>query len=246
MKKLFAILVSLVLICGMSAAFAFNWNDVDVVECDEYVLSATKYVKIDSDLGVAYEKAPNAMAKVGDYVYFDLFAADTAGEEVDADVEYHHLSDLETVGKLFRAKVIGAEPWVKISITEKTAVADLKYKNEPIVVEGTTIVIGDLVFTRNADGVVVDVNSNLNVADMLAELAELGIDIQKLYDGKICMNDDVLIANFGRVCETSAIIAWYVQAEAPQLGIPKTGDAVSIIAPALAIAAITYVTFRKR
>lgn len=246
MKKTFATILAVLLIFGMTSAFALNWADAETEKCEEYTLTATKYIRVEGDVGAHYEKAPNATAKVGDFVYFDLSALDAEGEEVDAEVEYHHLGNVEAVGKLYRAKVVGDKPWVKIGITEKTDVAELKYKNEAIVVDGNTVVIGDLVFTRNSDGVVTDVNSNLNVADMLAELAELGIDIQLLYDGKICMNDDILISNFGKVCKTEAVAAWYIEADVPTLGIPKTGDAVSIVAPTLVLASSLYIVFRKK
>ena len=243
MKKYLAILTAVLLIFSMTAAFAFNWDYITAVECSDYVLSVTKYAKINSDLGVAYEKAPGATAKVGDYVYFYATATDAKGEAVHADIEYHHLGNIEFVDGIYRAKVIGDKPWVKISVVEKTAMTDLEYDGKPIIIRDDTVTIGKLVFTRNSDGVVIDVNSRLNVADMLAELAKLGIDIQKLYDGKICMNDDVLVSNFGHVCKNSVTAMWYV--EVP-LDIPKTGDAVSIITPILAIATVAYVTFRKR
>ena len=165
------------------------------------------------------------MAKVGDIVYFDISATDVVGKNVEADIEYHHLGNIEAVGNLYSAKVVGNSPWVKVSVVEKTAIDELKYDDKAIVVNGDSVTIGDLVFTRNSDGVVTEVNSDLSVVDMLAELAELGIDIQKLYDGKVHMSDDVLISNFGYVCETSATAAWYVDVEDAALGIPKTGSA---------------------
>lgn len=224
MKKTLAILIALVFICSMSCAFAYSWQEAAAGKCTEYVVDVTKYAKVVSDVGSAYTTAPSATAKVGDTVYFSLAAVDAAGNDVEADVEYHHLGKIEQVGKLYRAVVMGAEPWVKISITEKTPITDLVYKGAAIVVTDRAVTIGNLTFYRNSAGIVTDVTSQLNTADMLEELSKLGIDIQNLYNGKICMTDDVLIQNFGKVCATSDTAYWYVAKNEPLLGIPKTGD----------------------
>lgn len=224
MKKTLAILTALLLICSVSCAFAYSWQETTVDKCAEYTVDVTKYAKVASDVGAAYAATPSATAKVGDTVYFSLTAIDAVGEDVDADVEFHHLGNIEPVGKLFKATVVGAEPWVKISITEKTAMADLAYKGRPIITTNSTVTIGNLVFQRNADGVVADVSSTLNTADMLNELAQLGIDVQALYNGKVCMTDEVLIQNFGKICATSDTAYWFAAEKEPVLGIPKTGD----------------------
>lgn len=246
MKKLFAILVSLVLICGMSAAFAFSWAEVETDACTEYTLTAEKYEKVDGDIGAFYKKSPAATAKIGDVVYFSVSAADTSGMEVVADVEYHNIGDVEEVDGLYVGKVIGSKPYVKISITEKTPIDELFYKNENLIVESNEVMIGNLVFLRDDNGVVRDVYHYGNYAEMLDDLKELDIDINDIYDGNIKMTDDILICNFGKVCVTEAKAAWYVTVEEEVLSIPKTGDAVSIITPILAMSSVAYVTFRKR
>lgn len=246
MKKFFALTLILLLVCSMGTAYAFTWEDTKAAECTEYLVTVTKYAKADADLGTAYEKAPNASARVGDIVYFDIAATDANGKEVDAVVETHHLTDIQPLGAIYSAKVVGVQPWVKASITEKTAMAELSYGGRPIVTSTTSVVIGNLVFTRDAKGVVTDVSSNLNTAEMLKELAALGIDIQELYDGKLCMTDDIIIANFGKVCETTATAAWYVAAEEQMLGIPKTGDASMVVFPALAIAGVLALCLPRR
>ena len=241
MKKTLAILVALLFVCSMSCAFAYSWQETVTDTCAEYVVDVTKYAKVASDVGAAYAAAPSASAKVGDTVYFSLTAVDAAGEDVEADVEFHHLGNIEPVGKLYKALVVGAEPWVKISITEKTAITDLVYKSAAIVVTDTTVTIGNLTFHRNAAGTVTDVTSNLNTADMLDELAKLGIDVQELYNGKICMTDDVLIQNFGKICATSDTAYWYVAEKEPVLGIPKTGDK-TITGTAVAVLLVAFGT----
>ena len=224
MKKTLATIMTLLLILSMTSAFALSWVDVESEACEEYTLTADKYIKVDGDIGAAYEKAPAATAKVGDTVYFALSAVDTAGEEVEAEVEYHNLGNIEPMGKLFKAKVVGAKPYVKIRIEEKTDIAELTYNGESIVVDEDTVIIGELAFLRDENGKVLDVAHEDNTAEMLKDLAALGIVIDDIYNGKICMTDDILISNFGKVCKTEATAAWYVAAENEVMGIPKTGD----------------------
>ena len=244
MKKFFAILISVLLLCSMTSAFALNWADAETEKCEEYTLTATKYIRVEGDVGAHYEKAPNATAKTGDTVYFALNAVDTNGEEAEAEIEYHNLGNIEAVGKLYRAQVVGAKPYVKISIEEKTPVEELTHNGEPIIVENDTVVIGELAFHRDANGKVLDVQHQDNTAEMLKDLAALNISIDDIYNGKICMTDDILIANFGKVCKTEAVAAWYV-ADNEVMGIPKTGD-MSILAPIAACVAIMAISINWR
>lgn len=224
MKKTLATILSILLIFSMTSAFALSWVDVETETCTEYTLLAEKYERIEGDIGASYKKNPNATAKIGDTVYFDLSAVDTNGEEVEVEIEHHNIGNIEVVGNLFRAKVVGAKPYVKISIEEKTDIADLTYNGESIVVDEDTVIIGELAFLRDENGKVLDVAHEDNTAEMLKDLAALGIFIDDIYNGKICMTDDILISNFGKVCKTEAVAAWYVAAENEVLGIPKTGD----------------------
>lgn len=225
MKKYLVILLAVLILCGMTPVFAFNWANAATEKCTEYTLTADKYIKVEGDVGSAYEKAPAATAKVGDTVYFALSAVDTSGEKVDFEIEYHNLGNIEEVGTtLLKAKVVGPKPYVKISITEKTSIDELTYKNIPIEVDEDIVIIDNLIFLRAVDGTVTDVDHFENTNEMLKDLAALGISIDDIYNGKICMTDDVLIANFGKVCNTEAVAAWYVPTENEELGIPKTGD----------------------
>ena len=183
MKKYLAIIMAMLLICSMTAAFAFNWAEVETDKCTEYVLTAEKYVKTAADVGRAYTKAPGATAKLGEWVYFTATATDADGDPAEAEIEYHHLANVEAVGKLYRAKVIGPKPYVKISITEKTPLDELMYKNERIHIEDDTVYIGNLVFWRNTNGMITDVECMDNVVHMLDELAELGITVTDIYEG---------------------------------------------------------------
>ena len=246
MKRIFSLILCTLLIFSMTSAFALSWVDVETADCTEYTLLAEKYERIEGDIGASYKKNPNATAKIGDTVYFDLSAVDTNGEEVEVEIEYHNLGNIEVVGNLFKAKVVGAKPYVKISIEEKTDIADLTYNGESIIVNEDTVIIGELAFLRDENGKVIDVAHEDNTAEMLKDLAALGISIDDIYNGKICMTDDILISNFGKVCKTEAVAQWYVAGE-DALGIPKTGDA-SIIFPALAVIGVIAVAvdWRKR
>ena len=247
MKKTLATILSILLILSMTSAFALSWVDVETEACEEYTLIAEKYERIEGDIGASYKKNPAATAKIGDTVYFDLSAVDTNGEEVEVEIEYHNLGNIEVVGNLFKAKVVGAKPYVKISIEEKTDIADLTYNGESIVVDEDTVIIGELAFLRDENGKVLDVAHEDNTAEMLKDLAALGIVIDDIYNGKICMTDDILISNFGKVCKTEATAAWYVAVEDDVLGIPKTGDA-SLIFPVLAVIGVVAIAvdWRKR
>ena len=247
MKKTLATILSILLILSMTSAFALSWVDVETEKCEEYTLTATKYERIEGDIGASYKKNPNVTAKIGDTVYFDLSAVDTNGEEVEVEIEYHNIGNIEVVGNLFKAKVVGPKPYVKISIEEKTDITDLTYNGESIIVDEDTVIIGELAFLRDENGKVLDVAHEDNTAEMLKDLAALGIVIDDIYNGKICMTDDILISNFGKVCKTEATAAWYVAAENEVLGIPKTGDS-SLIYPVLAMAGVIAIAvpWKKR
>ena len=241
MKKTLATILSILLILSMTPALALSWVDVEAEKCEEYTLTVDKYIKVDGDIGAAYEKAPAATAKVGDTVYFALSAVDTAGEEVEAEVEYHNIGNIEAVGKLYKAKVVGPKPYVKISIEEKTPIDELTYNGITVAVNDEVISIGDITFYRDANGKVLDVAHFNNTAEMLKDLEALGINIEDVYSGKIYMTDDILISNFGKVCKTEAVAAWYIAAENEVLGIPKTGDMTVTAVVILALAALACV-----
>ena len=224
MKRILATLMTLLLIFSMTPALAFSWGEIEPDECTEYILTVTKYEKV-GDVGEAYKAAPNKTAKIGDTVYFNITSTDVEGEEVECDIELHHLSSLEAVGNIYRATVVGSNPYIKVSITEKTPVQELTYEGKYIVTTPDTVNIGELTFLRNAEGKVIEVTSALNTAEMLKELAELGIAIEDIYNGSVCMTDDNLIANFGVICNTSTSAKWYVPVEENIVTeLPKTGD----------------------
>ena len=87
------------------------------------------------------------------------------------------------------------------------------------------MVIGEVAFHRNEKGIVVDAQHvEGNTAKLLEELNKLGIHVSDIYDGNICMTDEVLIKNFGSWCETKAKAVWYYSSSPVDMDIPKTGD----------------------
>lgn len=245
MKRLIAILTSVMLILCMTSAFALSWTDADTEQCTEYTVTVDKYAKVQSDVGTAYEKNAKATASVGDTVYFSVTAVGTQGEPVTPEVEFHNLGNVEAVGKIFRAQVVGSKPYIKASIIEKTPLDELSWNGNKITITSSTVVIGNLTFTRDTSGKVTDVSHTGNAAEMLKDLSALNLSVVDIYDGKVCMTDDILTANFGKVCKTESVAAWYEASE--NVAIPKTGD-MSVLIPATVCAAIlaASIVWRKR
>ena len=225
MKKLISFIVIMSLLLCMGVAYAYSWTDVTESVCEEYTVNVDKYQMVESDLGVAYRENPGATAKKGDTVYFNVSAYNENGEAIDVNIEYHDLADIKVTGKVYSAKVTGNKPYVKAYITEKTAMDELYFKGERVIVSGNQVMIGDLAFLRE-NGVVIDVAFDGNALELKEALAKLNMTVEDIYNGKVCMSDDVLIANFGRVCNTEDVAYWYVVSdyEYDELGIPKTGD----------------------
>lgn len=134
MKRLIAIITAIMLIMCMTPALAFSWTDAATEQCAEYTVLVDKYSKVQSDVGAAYEKSTKATASIGDTVYFSITAVDTRGNAVTPEVEYHNLGNVEAVGKIFRAQVVGSKPYVKASITEKTPLDELSWNGEKIAI----------------------------------------------------------------------------------------------------------------
>lgn len=248
MKKIISFVVIMSLLLCMGVAYAYNWTDVTESVCEEYSVSVDKYQKVESDVGVAYRENPAVTAKKGDTVYFNVNAYDEKGEAIEVKIEYHDLADIKVAGKIYSAKVTGNKPYVKAYITEKTAMDELYFKGEHIIVSDNVVVIGDLQFTRE-NGIVVDIYMDGNALELKEALAKLGMTVEDIYNGKVCMSDDVLIANFGRVCNTEDVAYWYVASnyENGELGIPKTGD-VSVLpyAGMLLLGAVAPLASKRR
>ena len=226
MKKTLAFILAMLMMFCMSTAFAFYWAEAETEDCAKYAITITKYAKV-GEVGSAYQKSPAATAKKGDKVYWDIEVIDEDGDPVtDYEVEYHGI-DYEgvTADGLSVGKAVSDYPAVLVSIVEHSAINELSYNNEAIHIDGETVIIGDVAFLRNEKGIVTDARHvEGNTAKLLEELNKLGIHVSDIYDGNICMTDEVLIKNFGSWCETKAKAVWYYSSSPVEMEIPKTGD----------------------
>lgn len=233
MKKIVTFIVILSLVFSLGTAYALNWTAGAEEKCDEYNISIEKFEKIESDIGTAYVASPGATAAKRDLVYFQITALDAEGENIEVEIELHDLQIVKAQNDMNIAKVTGYQPWVKVSKTEKTSLRELYFNGDKVAVSGNSVTIGDLTFIREKDvvtdvyfdGYNLDTIPYVEMADLQKELTKLNMTVQEIIDRKVCMSDDVLIANFGKICKTEEIVYWYVPgAESPELGIPKTGD----------------------
>lgn len=147
---------------------------------------------------------------------------------------------------IYSAQVSGATPTVNITLKSGDNVTDLTYKGKHIVASetATEVVLGNFKFIRDAatgivsavrywDGAALrDVNKKDFSAEsyeaIVKELAVLGVTMEDVEAGLVCMSNINLIKNFGNYCETVKGICWGEQCVITpnvSLGIPKTGDA---------------------
>ena len=250
MKKLFVpIVVFALLICTASISFAFNWAYVPEA-CDVYMIQLNKYQAVAADIGSSFQKSASVTARRGDTVYFSIEVYDKNGTSVNpGKVTVVDLIDVSPLGNgLYSATVTGSRPSVVYAIEEKTNIQELLYNGSRVIVSGEAVVIDSVKFIRTASGIVTDVAYDGNALELTKKLAQLGIALEDIYGGRICMSDDVLIQNFGKVCKQEAAIKWYVEREEiireDVLGIPKTGD-VSVLAYAVMAVAAAGVMFRR-
>lgn len=249
MKKILVSVLALAILLAMGGAFAFSWTGATVHECESYTISLIKYRRQSLDIGAGFIQDDAATASKGNHVYFALAVYDSEGQLVDDDEYTITVNDLTNVVRsndLYRAQVVGDSPWLKVSIKEQTSINELFFNGMPVNVADTKVSIGTLTFTRNAAGVVQDVTCTENTALMLERLAELGISIDQIYDGSICMSNDVLISNFGRICLSEKSISWAKPVASDIIHpddlilIPKTGDSpmLNVVMASLALALI--------
>lgn len=156
------------------------------------------------------------------------------------------VEDLVDVLPIYSAQVSGATPTVNITLKSGDNVAELTYKGKPIVANetATEVVLGNFKFIRDAatgivsavrywDGAALrDVNKKELSAEsyetVVKELAVLGVTMEDVEAGRVCMSNINLIKNFGNYCETVKGICWGEQCVITpnvSLTIPKTGDA---------------------
>lgn len=230
MKKFITcLMVCVLMVLFAGSAMAFNWSYTPVKDCDEYNIVLTKYEKVASTVGAAFNANVNTTAVVGDKVYFSVEAFDKNGRAYDDyDIKYHDVSfSKQLPNGLVECVVVGDDPYVQVEIVVSTPVTSLSYKGNPIGVTNTTVIIDGLQFMRDANGIVTDVNYNGNVYELQQKLAGLGITVEDIYNGRVCMSDKVLVQNFGVICENVARISWAKPTASNNkspIVIPKTGD----------------------
>lgn len=250
MKKLFvSIVIFALLVCTVGVAFAFNWEYVPEV-CDTYTIQLSKYQAVAADIGNSFQKSVSVTARRGDTVYFSIEVYDKNGTSVNpGKVNITDLANVAPLGNgLYSAIVTGSRPSVAYAIEEKTNIQELLYNGSRVIVSDEAVVIDGVRFIRTASGIVIDVAYDGNALELTKKLAQFGIALEDIYGGRICMSDDVLIQNFGKVCKQEAVIKWYVEPEEiireDVLGIPKTGD-VSVLAYAVMAVVAAGVMFRR-
>lgn len=248
-RKIAAMIAALIVVCAAGSAFAFNWSGEAVTECEDYTIVIDKYIKVESDMGTAFTEAAHATAKKGDTVYWLVSVTDVNGEEVkDYEIKYHGITyEGENSHGLSKGKATSAAPWIEVNKTEKTSIDELYYNGKQINISADAVTIGELTFIRNSAGIVTDVTHSGNAAELIKELAAFGMTVDDVYSGKVCMTDNILIANFGKVCKVSKTAYWGEAAKLEMGALPKTGDAGTLIAGSVTIiGAAALVRYAKR
>ena len=186
--------------------------------------------------------ARDGIERIDPYAYYSIEVYNADNQKVDPGklIVTDMAAPTNLDNGLYAALVTGSRPMLTYSIEEKTSLQELHYNNMPITISGDTVTIGKLVFTRSVSGVVTDVHFDGNILELTKELTALNMTPEDVYNGKVCMSNDVLIQNFGMICKQTATSKWYNDADAiKNITIPKTGDAPL---NALFVALVTLVT----
>lgn len=226
----------------------FKFEKVSGVNGDIYRIVDTATAKVGDTvyfggyaIGLSSITAAYYAFTAGDFKLIDL-ANIRRVATTDFDVD-----DLNGVSlPIYSAQVVGATPTVNITLKSGDDVTDLTYKGKPIVEasDATEVVLGNFGFIRDAaTGIVSAVRYwdgtnvwNVNKKELSAEsyetvvkeLAVLGVTMEDVEAGRVCMSNINLIKNFGNYCETVKGICWGEQCVITpnvSLTIPKTGDA---------------------
>lgn len=241
MKRIFSLLLVVVLVFGTTSVYALSWTSTSE-PCKTYTINIVKYELIPGDVGNSFRVNPNTTARKGEYAYYSIEVYNADNQKVDPGklIVTDMAAPTNLDNGLYAALVTGSRPMLTYSIEEKTSLQELHYNNMPITISGDTVTIGKLVFTRSVSGVVTDVHFDGNILELTKELTALNMTPEDVYNGKVCMSNDVLIQNFGMICKQTATSKWYNDADAiKKHTIPKTGDAPL---NALFVALVTLVT----
>ena len=223
----------------------FKFEKVSGVNGDIYRIVDTATAKVGDTVyfgGYAIgESSVNAVNRVFDAEDFKLI--DLVNIRKVATID-SRVEDLNELLPIYSAQVSGATPTVNITLKSGDDVTKLTYKGKPIVASDTEVVLGNFKFIRDAatgivstvrywDGTALrDVNKKDFSAEsyetIVKELAVLGVTMEDVEAGLVCMSNINLIKNFGNYCETVKGVCWGEQCVITpnvSLGIPKTGDA---------------------
>lgn len=225
----------------------FKFEKVSGVNGDIYRIVDTATAKVGDTVyfgGYAIgESSVNAVRRVFKAEDFKLIDLVNIREVATIDSRVEGLNELLPI---YSAQVSGATPTVNITLKSGDDVINLTYKGKPIVTDetATEVVLGNFKFIRDAatgivsavrywDGAALrDVNKKELSAEsyetVVKELAVLGVTMEDVEAGLVCMSNINLIKNFGNYCETVKGVCWGEQCVITpnvSLGIPKTGDA---------------------
>ena len=242
MKRYFAMLLAVVLLCICTGALAMGWGRTDNPP-PTYTVTVTKLDKVATTSGAAYTPAPGKTAAVGTVVYFTAKFADAEGNPVQGTINLTDMDVLYLDGDVVAAIVTGAYPAVRAVYKYTTPLAELTYDGKPVTISGDTVTIGGLTFTRK-NGLAVDVSTAGSLGELTKELAALGMTLDDIYAGRVYMDDAALVANLGKNVKAEGVARWYT-AESPAVpGLPQTGSAPVYIGYIMILAALGMVGVR--
>lgn len=237
MKRYFAMLLVVALLCICTGAMAMGWGRTDNPP-PTYTVTVTKLDKVATTNGAAYTPAPGKAATVGTVVYFAAKFLDAEGNPVQGTINLTDMDVLYLDGDVVAAIVTGTYPAVRAVYEYTTLLAELTYDGKPVTISGDTVTIGSLTFTRR-NGVAVDVSIAGGLSDLTRELNALSMTLDDIYAGKIYMDDAALVANLGQHVKAEATAVWGadgVVVRTPDL--PQTGSAPVYIGFVMILAAL--------
>ena len=112
MKRYFAMLLAVALLCICTGAMAMGWGRADNPP-PTYTVTVTKLDKVATTSGAAYTPAPGKAATVGTVVYFTAKFADAEGNPVQGTINLTDMDVLYLDGDVVAAIVTGAYPDVR-------------------------------------------------------------------------------------------------------------------------------------
>lgn len=237
MKRYFAMVLAVVLLCICTGAMAMGWGRTDNPPPPDYTATVTKLERVATTGGLAYTPAPGKTAAVGTVVYFAAKVTDADGNPMAGELKLTDLERLYIDGEVTAAIVTGPAPAARIIYTYTTPLAELTYDGKPVTISGDTVTIGSLTFTRR-NGVAVDVSIAGGLGELTKELAALGMTLDDIYAGRVYMDDAALVANLGKNVKAEGVARWYA-AESPAVpGLPQTGSAPVYIGYIMILAAL--------